>query len=229
MKKLTGFLLAVFALSFTPANAENIYDEMTNKICKCIEENKADSSAAIQPCMVEQFAKNIKPVMEIQGAETFNDVNHRLTAEVIAGKLMADCPAFIAMIPDSVAGMNELEADSNVNCAGIQTGEFYQLKQNRSGSSSDTMYMTITDSLYIERSHGGRHYEISKIIWKDDCNFSLQFIESNSALHNARQQAGHIDDYSIINNEVDFMVLETEVHGRKFRMKIYKISDSSGK
>ena len=228
MKRLFIFLCLISSIQILLA--QDIYDKLAKKLCKCMEKEQIKTSDEMPVCFETILLDNISAILKYHDAKSMREVKGEEVSNNLMAKLMKDCAYMKALQEESEkftavdkTEMPKYEADSILDCKGIQMGEYYYLTLNAQGELRDTTFVTFTENEYFERMKGGRTYSRLKLRWDTDCIFSLKFVESNDPVKNSISKPGDTYEYELIKNNDYSMVAKMYWLEKEYQVEFIKI------
>ena len=188
---------------------QDLYDQLSEKVCHCIEKEKLQSLSEIQPCFEKVMLENVSEIMAYHQVKSVTEINGEEVGQKVTKRLVINCPYINSLLNEAAMhDAPQYAADTDLNCEGLQAGEYYYLNFNRNGESSDTVFVTFREDEYLERMKNGRYYTKLRLDWESPCHFVLRFIESNNPETNLFYEVGEKFSYEVIKNNDSGMVVK---------------------
>ncbi len=202
--------LALVLLFSSPALlAQNIHDELAEKLCECTEEQNSADTATVLKCwkgIEQEYQEEIRAFQNEKGNENMDIESFR---EFVIVRFIKNCSFAYQELRDSIiAGLPSYTRDPKVECEIIENGKFYYISVDQEGKLSDTTWVKIAGSSYTEYMMGYNTYSQLSIEWHDPCHFTLTFIKSNDPFKGKLSKPGDEWHYEIIRNDPKSLVLE---------------------
>lgn len=197
---------------------------MSNQICECIDLNKAENVDQMMPCIEQAALKNVEALKAENGVESITEIDTDLMGNKVGARLLKTCDRAITIFGNA-GQTNEkiVEKQKNLSCADIKNGEFYYLTNQLNGQNADTTYVTISDDLFLERMKYGRTFSLLNVSWKSDCEFELEFVQSNDPLKRELSTPGEIYKYEIIRIEGPSVFVKVFWKNEEFQVELVKL------
>ncbi len=207
MKKILIVLL--FSFTFLNTNAQEIYDQMADEICSCIQKEETESVfTRLQKCTENTTIKNMSSIFENESIKSFDEIDDELMDEFIqkiTGKLTKNC-TYLSQIAKSNYKDKSTLREKELNCTNLKTGDYYYVYPSITNNNKvDTVYASFSKNYYIERLNKGKTYNLQNIKWTDDCSFNISMIQSNSPFLNSYSEHDKKYSYKIIDNNQELI------------------------
>ncbi|MCB0397559.1 MAG: hypothetical protein KDD36_12965 [Flavobacteriales bacterium] len=223
---MKNVVLIIATLLFTSGlcEAQDVFDKMSKKICKCIEKEKVVNVDDILPCVEKTMFENMSAIIDYYQVTSISEVKGEAVGQKIALKLAKNCEYFYSLMRDSIqVRAPKFSRDSILNCDGIQTGDYFYVIPDKDGNLTDTTFVTFTETEYLERMNHGRTYSKLTVKWSDKCHFTLTFAESNDPYKSALSKVGDKYEYEVIQNNSESMVLKCFFHNDEYFVECFKV------
>ncbi|THV59308.1 hypothetical protein EZV76_10810 [Flagellimonas alvinocaridis] len=223
MKKI--FLTLVFISLITKYSfSQDVYDTMSNQICKCIGSNGAENVDQMMPCIEDAMLKNVEALKAENGVESITEIDTDLMGNKVGARLLKTCDYALKVFANQQKEEKKIVAKQhNLTCEHLKSGDFYYLNQSSSDASTpDTTHVTISNNMFLERMNNGRTYSLLNIEWKSDCKFELEFKESNDPLKKELSQPGDKYLYEVMTNGPESIVVKVFWQKEEFQVELFK-------
>ncbi|MEP0264295.1 hypothetical protein [Dokdonia sp.] len=223
MKKNIIIPIAVLLMS-TPLFSQKIHTKIATKICKCLEKEKATTEEGLNSCFERTLMSNLDGLYKHYDAKTIDEIDMDEAGGIIGAHLAKNCDYILDVFSDE-AGKESgfIESEEDLTCLDVHQGEYYYINEVKELNVKDTTYLTITDTMYLERMRGGKTYSRLQIEWTSDCDFKLTFKDSNDPLKKALSEPGDIYTYEIIKKTPASIIVETFFRKKKYQVEFFKI------
>lgn len=223
MKKNTIMFCVVLLMS-TTVFSQKVYDKIATKICKCLEKEEVKTEEGLSSCFERTLMSNIDGLYKHFDAKTIDDIDMDEAGGVIGAHLAKNCDYISDVFADEAGKESTfIEPEEGLNCLNIQQGEYYYINEVKELNIKDTTYVTLTNTMYLERIRGGKTYSMLDINWTSDCNFELTFKDSNDPLKKALSNPGDIYTYEVIKNTPTSIIVETFLQKKKYQVEFFKV------
>jgi hypothetical protein len=200
--------IALFCLSICYSQTDTEIDILTTEICKTLEENKqAPDSLNVSFAFQKHFPLFLEK-HKIDSEEKYNTVTDR-----IFFRLQKNCNFFVALLARNNENKSEWEVLQTAPPSNIQKKDckkltaikkFYYLEQD-----GKKVHVTIDNGKWIEKFEDGTYSNLN-FKWTSDCEFEIEFIESNN---NMRK------NLSFKGDKYNYVLYETKDNDLKFYVK----------
>jgi hypothetical protein len=218
MKFMFFFLVFLIISHFSFSQMSKVNDSLLNEICNTLLSNR-DLADTIR--LEEIKSKHISPV--IDGIEK---PNQKDAANFIAIHLLRNCKEFrdisMRLYPnkEELAGVNEkpISALDKMDCQDfIKIGKYYYIE-----ATGDTVHLTIENNIWEDHFLDGTYSKL-KFVWVNDCEFEIEFIESNNPSRKSFSRPGDKYRYQILQKGDGNYQLSVEIVGTDqfFKFKMY--------
>jgi hypothetical protein len=224
-KNLYTLTLTLLLIGFNyNLNAQDIIDKMSKKLCKCIEKQEVKKPDEMGPCFEELLISNFNEIKEHYNAKTMADLDMETIGNKIGAKMIKECPYVLDNFPTGVVGNEEKVAKQlDLNCDDLKNGDYYYLTKRPDIGTIDTTFVTISNSMFLERMKSGRTYSLLDIKWKDNCEFDLIFKESNDPMKKEVSKPGDVYEYEILTNGTKSFFLKVNWMERTYQFELFKL------
>lgn len=219
MHKIVSITIALFLFSnLLTAQDQNKRDSIVNLICKTIVENRTDDDTTRVNIAFEKYLYNfLATYNETEREEVFTNIYYRL---------QRNCLEFKKILQKLIPNQGDWEILTEKPTSKVTAQDCREFKQKRyyyyleaNGSKTRVEIHegfwtdTFTDSTYSKL----------KFKWINDCEFEIEFIESNNESRKNMSKKGDTYRYSIIDRKENYydMVLEVVGAGQLSRFKMY--------
>jgi hypothetical protein len=212
---LTYFLI-ISCRVFSQTDAIN--DSLINEICKTLnsDKNLADSAR-----FREISQKHIYPVVikidTSKRGDAFKFISARLQRNCNEFKLMIE-----RMYPNKGDWVHEdkkpiSSLDKEICKDFIQIGKYYYLEAN-----GDTVHLTIENNIWEDHFLDGTYSKL-KFYWTGDCEFEIEFVDSNNETRKNFSRPGDKYKYQILEKDNGYYKLSVESVGTSefYTFKVY--------
>ena len=203
---------------------QEIHEKMANEICKCAEKQNVKEIEGIEACMQNVLIDNAEKLMKFHKVKLMTDLSDDVFVD-IGIKFSKKCDYAYGLIDDPVKEKIDTIKDSEpLKCSDIREGDYYYLTPvNIEQTKIDTTFVTITKTNFFERMKSGRTYSHLKIKWITDCQFDLEFIESNDPYKKLLSTPGEIYSYEIVGTSEDSVFLKLIYRKSEYHFEMIKI------
>ncbi|GGG31005.1 hypothetical protein GCM10011344_34910 [Dokdonia pacifica] len=223
MKNNTLIIILMMLISSTVFSQKE-FERVANKLCKCIEKEKATTQGDVDSCLERTFAKNMDVFFKYYDAKTIDDIDMEEVGNVIGIYIAENCTyAAEAFMDEAGKESNFIEPAEDLTCLDIHQGEYYYTNEVKELNFIDTTYVSFNGDLYLERMKNGKTYSILDIEWINDCDFELTFKASNDPMKKRLSKPGDIYKYQIIDKTPTSIIIETFWNKRKYQVTFHKI------
>ncbi|MEK6154553.1 hypothetical protein WIW50_14885 [Flavobacteriaceae bacterium 3-367] len=220
----TFFLLGAILLLNNSLHAQEMFDGLTRKLCKCIEREKASNTEDIGFCFEKVMMNRLQEIKEYYDAQTMSEIDVEEMGNIIGAKMMKECDYFLEHFSSDIVGPEKtVKKQPDLRCDDLKNGEFYYLTTRPNTTVQDTTFVTISNGMYLERMRHGKTYSLLKIKWKDDCTFNLEFQESNDPFKKEVSQAGDIYEYEVLTNGKNSYILQLFWRKRNYQFELFRL------
>lgn len=219
MHKIVSITVALFLFSdLLTAQEQNKRDSIANLICKTIIENRTDDDTTRINIAFEKYLYTfLATYNETEREEVFTNIYYRL---------QRNCLEFKKILQKIIPNQGDWEMLTEKPTSKVTAQDCREFKQKRyyyyleaNGSKTRVEIHegfwtdTFTDSTYSKL----------KFKWLNDCEFEIEFIESNNESRKNMSKKGDTYRYSIIDRKENYydMVLEVVGAGQLSRFKMY--------
>lgn len=219
MYKIVSITIALSLFSnLLTAQDQNKRDSIVNLICKTIVENRTDDDTTRVNIAFEKYLYNfLATYNETEREEVFTNIYYRL---------QRNCLEFKKILQKLIPNQGDWEMLTEKPTSKVTAQDCREFKQKRyyyyleaNGSKTRVEIHegfwtdTFTDSTYSKL----------KFKWLNDCEFEIEFIESNNESRKNMSKKGDTYRYSIIDRKENYydMVLEVVGAGQLSRFKMY--------
>ncbi len=219
MHKIVSITIALFLFSnLLTAQDQNKRDSIVNLICKTIVENRTDDDTTRVNIAFEKYLYNF--------LATYNETEREDVFTNIYYRLQRNCLEFKKILQKLIPNQGDWEMLTEKPTSKVTAQDCREFKQKRyyyyleaNGSKTRVEIHegfwtdTFTDSTYSKL----------KLKWLNDCEFEIEFIESNNESRKNMSKKGDTYRYSIIDRKENYydMVLEVVGAGQLSRFKMY--------
>lgn len=222
---MTRLFLSFLLLAIShPSFAQDIYDKMSKKLCKCLEKEKVETFEGGAACMETIMLDNLPDIVKHHGVSSVTDIEGSEVAQILMARLAKGCLYARTIGTNSInVELPNYQPDKNISCLDLQIGEYYYLTPNSSGQMRDTTFITFSKSEYMERMNRGRTYARLSLEWKTNCSFELTFIESNDPFKNNYSKPGDKYVYEIIRNKENSVIIKSNFDNQEIQFECFKL------
>lgn len=204
--------------------AQDIFDKLSQKLCKCIEKGEVKTPTAMKPCFEDLLVSNIAEIKKYYKSKTIDDLNMEEISNKIGTKLIKTCSYVINNFPSGIVGNEKkVTKQSDLNCNDLKNGNFYYLTERSDSGIIDTTFVTISNHMFLERMKNGRTYSLLDINWKNNCVFNLTFKESNDPMKKELSKPEDVYEYEILTNGDKSVFLKTTWMDKSYQFELIKI------
>lgn len=223
MKKNILISMIVLFMS-TTVFSQKVHTKIATKICKCLEKEKATTEEDVNSCFERTLMSNLDGLYKHYNAKTIDEIDMDEAGGIIGAHLAKNCDYIIEVFTDEAGKESEfIEPEEDLTCLDVHQGEYYYVNEVKELNIKDTTYVTITDTMYLERMRRGKTYSMLQIEWENDCGFKLTFKDSNDSLKKALSKPGDIYTYEIIKKTPTSIIVETFLRKKKYQVEFFKI------
>lgn len=116
----------------------------------------------------------------------------------------------------------ELEKNLNTKLTKNECSDLFESTNLRYvQDAGDTVYIKIEDSNWSEIQEKGKYHNKNRLIFKGDCEYELEFVESTNPEENKQFKKGDKILYRIIEKESNYYLLTAEKDKIVFKFKMY--------
>lgn len=225
MKNRFLLTLTILLIGFNNSlNAQEIIDKLAKDACSCIEKQEVKNSDVIRSCFEDILISNMKELKEHYEANTIEDLDVENIGILIVSKLVKDCTFILENYNSEFVGSDkEVTKQADLNCNDLKNGDFYYLTKRPDTGILDTTFVTISNTMFLERMNSGRTYSMLDIKWKENCEFDLIFKESNDPVKKNFSKPGDVYEYEILTNGVESFFLNLKWKGSTYQMELFKL------
>lgn len=223
--------LLICLLFLTPFQlfAQKVFDKMADQTCKCLEKNNVTTREGIAPCVEKAMFDNIKAVNEFYGIKSISELDGHDLGRRVGLRVGKNCP-YLATVELKESGLDTLKNELIPNdtneivydvpsCEKLQNGDYYYFQPPYL---KDTIFVTFSDKLYLERISAGRYYSMLDLKWKSNCEFELKFVSSNDPDKSLLSKPGDKYSYKIIEESESSFLVEFYWHTKKYPIRFFK-------
>lgn len=204
--------------------AQDPYERMSKKICKCFEGVDAPTMEDFTRCIELELIENLSRLLEFHSVETLTELFELGVYDIIAANIYTDCQSAEDFVHEATSEiMPTFEPTDVEDCSALKLGDYFYLTPRFDSDVVDTTFVTFTETAYLERMLNGRTYSLLDVDWTSDCEFELTFLESNDPLKKTISNSGDKYFYQIIQNHEKVMIVNTEFDGYEFQIEFFKI------
>lgn len=214
--------ITLFTSCRNKLSGQEILDNLSQKMCECVELAEYKNASEIGPCYDQLFEKHGKLIKKYYNTNELTESQIYEFGNKIAAKTVDNCEYIKNNFPTGIVGKKRTK-QLNVNCVEIKDSKFYYLTQRPNSQIKDTTFVSISKDEYLEKMRNRKTYSRSKIIWKDNCKFDLIFEESDDPFKKEMFERGQVFHYEIIANEDDSFFLEFEWKGKFYQSQMFKL------
>lgn len=204
--------------------AQDLMDKLARQLCKCVEKQQVKSLPEMEACFEDLLINNYNDLKKYYKAETLDDIDLEDFGITIGAKVIKDCPYIIESLASEGSKYEVTQTKaSNLNCDDLRKGEFYYLTERPETTVKDTTFVTITDTMFLERMNQGRTYSLLTIEWKEDCKFDLTYKESNDPFKKGFSSKGDVYKYDILTNGANSVFIRAFWMGQSMQFELFKL------
>lgn len=210
-----GIILLFFPKNYILAqtNAQTLGD----KLCACLETNKVKpDSIRVKECR--------QSIHENLAAMTKNA--REKTLEEMGIYLKKNCKEYLQVMTSSkntnkgdweTLNTNPISSLTKSECRSIlDHTNMYYIEGN-----GDTTHVQIVDGYWKELSGPAKYSTVDKFTWSNDCDFELEFLQSNNPIENKFFKKGEIHRYRVIAMANGYYNLTATSQGIILKFKLY--------
>lgn len=224
MHKIVFITIALSLFSnLLTAQDQNKRDSIVNLICKTIVENRTDDDTTRVNIAFEKYLYNfLATYNETEREEVFTNIYYRL---------QRNCLEFKKILQKLIPNQGDWEMLTEKPTSKVTAQDCREFKQKRyyyylEANGSKTR-VEIHEGFWTD-TFADSTYSKLKFKWLNDCEFEIEFIESNNESRKNMSKKGDTYRYSIIDRKENYydMVLEVVGAGQLSRFKMYYEKDS---
>jgi hypothetical protein len=203
-------VLSMF-LFYGAASAQDspITDNLLDKLCKSINENKStDDSVRLSDAFEKHLFPIFKKMEPGQVEESWQRVFYRLQRSCAAFKAILDR---INPLPSGDWKQVDLKPAPTSNKQDCKDFAGYK-KMSYLESTGDTVHVTISNGIWTDHFVDGTTSTL-KFKWITDCEFQIEFIESNNEVRKNYSRPGDKYAYQVLGKTPDYFDMSAESVG----------------
>ncbi|MDT0557645.1 hypothetical protein RM697_03250 [Ichthyenterobacterium sp. W332] len=218
LTKLALFFFIIF-ISIN-LNSQSVEDIIADELCDCIKTKEITELEKIDLCLADIILSNEINLLKEFRVKTMDSIPQDVFIR-IASKMTKQCSYlfnFVEPIKDKISNNNTL------NCSELVDGNYYYLipsYENR--KVMDTTFVNINNHSWEEKMQKTNTYSNLKFLKKSDCEFSLEFIESDDDIKKNFSKKGDVYNYKIVGTTLNSLFLEIEMGKRKSYFELIKL------
>lgn len=212
------FILFSLCSIETYSQSEKEIDSLINVMCEEIQLSSGQSDSSI---LLGIYGKHFFPFLDARDEKERQKIEER-----IFYRFQRNCADFSDLLdrlqPPEEDWIKVLEKPKNK----LKKAECRNFILHRSfkylESNGDSVLLTIEDNIWIDRFKDGTYSKL-KFKWIDNCDFEIEFIESNNKI---RQQFGKPGDryrYQVIDHAENFYIMSVRIMGRDEGYYVFKM------
>ncbi|MFN7261174.1 MAG: hypothetical protein ACK5TU_14835 [Cyclobacteriaceae bacterium] len=219
MKKtiiLTSTLLLISLISYGQSDSQK--DSLINEICKSIIEN-AGASDSIK--ITVAYDRHLIPYLSKYSKEEQEKI-----WETLYYRMQRNCKEFKEIddkVTEQKGDWKSVDKKPEAMLSKKTCKDFLKYKKYKYlEASGDTVNLSIENGIWIDRFKDGTYSKL-KFIWVSDCEFDIEFIESDNRLRKNFSKPGDKYRYQIIDKKRTYYDMSVEILGtnRYMTFKIY--------
>lgn len=222
-----NFKTILFTLVFVTASSQLFSQDLVNKLskqlCECLEKEQIKDPNEMNGCFEDIIVNNLKDIKEYYKAKTLDEINMEEFGGKIGAKLIKECQYVLDNF--NSGGLDDdqkVDKQSDLKCDDIKRGDFYYTQKNID-KGIDTTYVTITDTMFLERMKNGKTFSLLDIKWTSNCEFTLTFNNSNDPFKKQMSKKGDIYQYEVLQNNANSVFLQFNWKGKEYQFEMVKI------
>lgn len=215
-------LVTLLANCKNKISGQELIKTLSVEVCQCIELKKYKNATEIRPCFDSMFENHYNSIKEYYKTKELTKAQFNEFGNKIAAIISQDCKYVRNNFPTGFVG-EKREKQQNIKCEEFKESKFYYLTKKPNSEILDTTFVTISNGQYLEKFRSRTTYSLSKIIWKENCTFSLKFEHSDDPFRKELFSKGQIFNYEIIANEDKSFFVETEWKNQVFQYQMFKL------
>jgi hypothetical protein len=196
---------------------DKITDKLLDEICESIRSNTSKSDSAR---LSQAFEKHLLPLFR-----TMDSTQAMEAWDRVFFRLQVKCPAFRQIMDKygerkgdwKTVDEKPLASTDAAMCKTINT--YQQLSYLE--PSGDTVHVTLSDGTWTERFTDGTYSKL-KFYWVNNCEFYLEFIESNNHTRKNLSRPGDKYSYQVLDRSEGYYFMSAQFVGRE-RYSTFKI------
>ena len=205
-----------FLYSFSQTDAIN--DSLINEICKTLSSNK-DLADSIRFREISQ--KHIYPVVIKIDSSKQDDA-----FEFISARLQRNCNAFKLLLDRMYPNKGDWVREDKKPISSLDKKtceDFIKIKTySYLEANGDTVHLTIENNFWEDHFLDGTYSRL-KFYWTRDCEFEIEFVESNNETRKNFSRPGDKYKYQILEKDNGYYKLSVEIVGTNqfYTFKVY--------
>jgi hypothetical protein len=202
---------------FAHAQSQQKKDSLVNEICKTIGETTGDDTLRVQTAFEQHLYPFLRQYSEEEGQKIATNIELRL---------QRNCKIFSEILLRLDPPHGDWQAVSEKPKTKLIKKTCHDFPNHRIHkyleSNGDTVNVTLKDGYWIEDFKNGTFSKL-KFIWTNDCEFELEFIESNNAFRKNFSKPGDRYRYEIIDKNNTYYNMSAEIVGASNVYMLFKI------
>ena len=219
MHKIVSITVALFLFSnLLTAQEQNKRDSIANLICKTIIENRTDDDTTRINIAFEKYLYTfLATYNETEREEVFTNIYYRL---------QRNCLEFKKILQKIIPNQGDWEMLTEKPTSKVTAQDCREFKQKRYyyylEANGNKTRVEIHEGFWTDTFTDSTYSKL-KFKWINDCEFEIEFIESNNESRKNMSKKGDTYRYSIIDRKENYydMVLEVVGAGQLSRFKMY--------
>ena len=219
MHKIVSITIALFLFSnLLTAQEQNKRDSIANLICKTIIENRTDDDTTRINIAFEKYLYTfLATYNETEREEVFTNIYYRL---------QRNCLEFKKILQKIIPNQGDWEMLTEKPTSKVTAQDCREFKQKRYyyylEANGNKTRVEIHEGFWTDTFTDSTYSKL-KLKWLNECEFEIEFIESNNESRKNMSKKGDTYRYSIIDRKENYydMVLEVVGAGQLSRFKMY--------
>lgn len=219
MHKIVSITVALFLFSnLLTAQEQNKRDSIANLICKTIIENRTDDDTTRINIAFEKYLYTfLATYNETEREEVFTNIYYRL---------QRNCLEFKKILQKIIPNQGDWEMLTEKPTSKVTAQDCREFKQKRYyyylEANGNKTRVEIHEGFWTDTFTDSTYSKL-KLKWLNECEFEIEFIESNNESRKNMSKKGDTYRYSIIDRKENYydMVLEVVGAGQLSRFKMY--------
>src|SRR5689334_6804718 len=123
---LITMILFRFSTFYRCSKEHDLYDEIPDKVCQCLEKENAVYSVGGRKCYDEILSEFADRLVKYHKLNSIGELNTKEHMDMMMGRLVKKCKFVVNLVKDSVAHYNpQFVPDINPVCDSVHLVEFY--------------------------------------------------------------------------------------------------------
>lgn len=216
MKAINTFLIIILFTS--KGYSQDVYDKIGKAACKCFEVKKVkiDENKKIEECIL----KSLKKFKNKINTNKEDEKVEKIVLNIIS-YLSKNCP-YSDYLMQGKESYNWSKQEIKTNCKDFFKGDFYYLQPSIEGD-IDTVLVFIYGEKYTELTNNEENTTKLKMTWLNDCEYEIEFLESNDKIKLAFSYIGEKYHQKIIKIENDKATIEVIYNERPYYFDLIRL------